>query len=167
MLLLEPPPLFWVRPFTFNSSAMARNELSSSWATFTSGNFHSPYNSTTPSITTTNNSNISSFSFITRHLPGGPKPLGWLLSFLLFFILFFIVVVVVFFVAIIVVIVVIIAVDVVVVIVMISVEGVHPRCKDLPGCPTLLRWQLTAGIQPKTCKSTRDAAKNAGIDISQ
>ena len=86
-------------------------------------------------------------------------------SFLLFFILFLIVDVV--FVAIIVVIVVIIAVDVVVVIVMISVQGVHPRCKDLPGCPTLLRWQLTAGIQPKTCKSTRDAAKNAGIDIGQ
>ena len=125
-----------------------------SLTTFTSGNFHSPYNSTTPSITTTN-----------RHLPGGPKPHGWLLLFLLFFILFLIVVVV--FVAIIVVIVVIIAVDVVVVIVMISVQGVHPRCKDLPGCPTLLRWQLTAGIQPKTCKSTRDAAKNAGIDIGQ
>ena len=39
---------------------------------------------------------------------------------------------------------------------------VGPRCKiwrDLPGCPTLLRWQLTAGIPPKTCKWNRDAAK--------
>ena len=34
--VFELDELFWVRPLTFNSSATARNELSSSWATFTS-----------------------------------------------------------------------------------------------------------------------------------